>query len=51
MSTEYQEGYKAYLKGASKSANPYHWSDNTWWMVEDWERGWNAAQNDYYDDD
>lgn len=30
---------------------PYHWSNTTWWMVEEWDRGWDAAHYDNYDDD
>lgn len=51
MSSEYQEGYNAYWKGSSKAANPYYWSNTTWWMVEEWDRGWDAAHYDNYDDD
>ncbi|MCU7988136.1 hypothetical protein [Shewanella sp. SW24] len=52
MSSEYKEGYNAYWKGKSKSANPYDWSETDWWSQEDWDRGWDAAKiEDYYDDD
>lgn len=51
MSSEEREGYEAYWKGQTKGSNPYHWSNETWWMVEDWDKGWGEAQNEDYDDD
>mgnify|MGYP000138508570 CR=1 FL=1 len=45
-----KEGYDAYWKGQSLSANPYTWSNQTWWMVEDWEKGWKQAEDEDYDD-
>jgi|APMI01.1.fsa_nt_gi ribosome modulation factor len=51
MSTEEKEGYDAYWKGQSKDANPYHWSNQTWWMVEAWEKGWKQAEDEDFDCD
>ncbi len=51
MLPEKKEGYDAYNKGESKDANPYNWSNQTWWMVEAWDEGWNEAKEDDYDDD
>ncbi|WP_286270525.1 hypothetical protein [Thalassotalea hakodatensis] len=51
MSSEQKEGYNAYWKGESKSSNSYQWSDDTWWVVEDWDKGWDAAQEEDYEDD
>jgi hypothetical protein len=49
--TEEKEGYEAYWNGEGLGANPYRWSNKTWWMVEDWESGWKRAQQEDYDDD
>lgn len=49
MSSEQLDGYNAYWKGQTKSSNPYHWSDETWWMVEDWDKGWEEGQDEDYD--
>ncbi|NLF82621.1 MAG: hypothetical protein GX568_01370 [Candidatus Gastranaerophilales bacterium] len=52
MKAEESEGYEAYWKGQGKGSNPYPWTNQTWWMVEDWEKGWKQAEaEDYYDDD
>ncbi|WP_170235807.1 hypothetical protein [Colwellia demingiae] len=51
MSCEKSEGYDAYWKGKPKGSNPYNWSNETWWMVEDWDKGWEEGQDEDYDDD
>jgi hypothetical protein len=51
MSCEKTEGYNAYWKGETKGSNPYHWSNETWWMVEAWDDGWEEGQDEDYDDD
>ena len=51
MSPETKEGYEAYFSGKAKSANPYNWSNETWWQVEAWEDGWKKAQDEDHDDD
>ncbi len=51
MSSEEKEGYEAYWKGKGKDSNPYHQSNQTWWMVEDWDKGWKQAEEEDYDDD
>tara|TARA_R110002167_G_scaffold137654_1_gene324740 strand:+ start:36635 stop:36838 length:204 start_codon:yes stop_codon:yes gene_type:complete len=50
MSSEEHDGFNAYWKGEPKSSNPHNWSNQTWWMVEDWDSGWEKAQEDDYDD-
>ena len=51
MSDKKREGHDAYWEGQSKCCNPYPWSNSTWRMVEDWDAGWDEAQNEDYDDD
>jgi len=52
MSPEEKEGYEAYNMGKTIGSNPYTWSNQTWWMVEAWDKGWKQAQSDAdYEDD
>jgi hypothetical protein len=44
MSPEQREGYDAYYKGRGIGSNPFVWSNETWWMFEDWEKGWREAE-------
>jgi hypothetical protein len=46
MSPEKREGYEAYYNGKSIGANSFVWTNQTWWMVEDWEEGWKEAEAD-----
>jgi len=50
MSPEKKEGYDAYLKGKSMGSNPFVWSNQTWWMFEDWEAGWKEAEAEHVAD-
>lgn len=54
MSPEKKKGYDAYFKGKTIGSNPFVWTDQTWWMVEDWDAGWKEAEADdiaYANDD
>ena len=51
MTYEEKEGYNAYWNGVGKASNPYPWSDESWWMVEAWDRGWDMGEEEDYDDD
>lgn len=46
MLDEEREGYNAFCNGLNKGHNPYHWSNETWWMVEAWDDGWDKARID-----
>lgn len=45
MQSEEKEGYDAYWKGQGKGSNPYPWTNQTWWQVEDWEKRWKQAED------
>lgn len=51
MTSEENEGYNAYWRGVGKGSNPYPWNNQTWWMVEAWDKGWKKAEDEDYDDD
>jgi hypothetical protein len=51
MTPDEKIGYDAYWRGPDRSQNPYPWNSATWWLADQWEKGWEAAQWDASEDD